>query len=70
MSIPGNVPTFDDIRQLPAHHTMALPPEWEDRNIDVMDHASLTGLMKCTCAVLQDRLFSNTRSCMQVVRRH
>jgi len=32
MPIPGNVPSVDDIRQLPAHLSMAVPPEWEDRN--------------------------------------
>ncbi len=32
MAQRANRPTVDEIRQLPADLTMAVPPEWEDRN--------------------------------------
>ncbi|MCB1674957.1 MAG: thioesterase family protein [Halioglobus sp.] len=46
MAKPADLPSLDEIRQLPADLTMAVPPRWEDRNghVNVQHYLSLYDL--------------------------
>lgn len=46
MSTPRIIPSFEEIRQLPADFSMEVPPDWEDRNghVNVQYYQTLYGL--------------------------